>query len=140
MREDSQVQASSLTVRARRRGSTAVLSLRGDLDLGNAEHFLRIARAALAERPRRVIVDMSGVEFLGIAGYHALIRLVGEYEAGGCGLELRAPSPAVRRVLEILPSAGRERLGGRERLSRRERRGGQVRLNRRRPRRWWRKP
>lgn len=128
MREDSQVQAPSLTIRARRRGLTAVLELRGELDLSTADHFVRIARTALAARPRRVIVDMSEVEFLGIAGYHALIRLVAEYEAGGCGLELRAPSPAVRRVMEILPSPDQERLTRHLRLT-----------DRTRPR-WWRRP
>jgi anti-sigma B factor antagonist len=128
MREDSQVQAPPLTVRVRRRGMSALLELHGELDLSTAEDFLRFARTALAARPRRVIVDMSEVEFLGIAGYHALIRLVAEYEAAGCGLELRAPSPAVRRVLEILPSPDRVRLNG------------QVRLTGRTPRRWWRRP
>ena len=99
-----------------------MLELRGELDLSTAEHFLGLARATLAAQPRRVVLDMSQVEFLGIAGYHALLRLVGEYQAGGCGLELRAPSPAVLRVLEILPLAGQTRLSGRRR------------------RRWWRRP
>jgi anti-anti-sigma factor len=99
--DESTVQ--SLRIRAWRQGSTPVLVLRGEVDVATAESFAQAVRAALASRPARLIVDMSAVEFFGIAGYHAVAEIAGEVEASDCGFELRAPSPAVRRVFDILP-------------------------------------
>lgn len=113
MVEDITVQP--LVIRVRRHGSVPVLMLRGELDLDAAEYFLCVARTALAADPGRVVLDMAAVEFLGLAGYHAFAQLVGEYEACGCGLELRDPSPAVSRVFEILPWPGHARLTERAR-------------------------
>lgn len=98
-----------LRIRSRRQGSTPVLLLRGDVDLATAEHLAQAVRAALATRPARLIIDMSAVDFFGIAGYHAVAEIAGEVEAFGCGFELRAPSPAVRRVFDILPLPGNPR-------------------------------
>lgn len=95
-----------LTIRAHRRGSTPVLVLRGEVDLATAETFAQAVRRALAARPARLIVDMSAVDFFGIAGYHAVAAIAGEVEAFDCGFELRAPSAAVRRVFDILPLPG----------------------------------
>ena len=92
-----------LTIRSRRRGSTPVLVLRGEIDLATAGSFASAVRAALVSRPARLIVDMSAVDFFGIAGYHAVAEMVGEVEAFDCGFELRAPSAAVRRVFDIIP-------------------------------------
>jgi anti-anti-sigma factor len=104
-----------LTIRVRRRGAVPVLVLHGELDLGSAEYFVWTARTALAANPRRVVVDMAGVEFLGIAGYRAFALVAGEYEAGACALDLRAPSPAARRVFELLPWPAHARLTERAR-------------------------
>lgn len=96
-----------LSISSRRRGSTPVLVLRGEVDLATAESFSLAVRAALASRPARLIVDMSAVDFFGIAGYHAVTEIAGEAEAFDCGFELRAPSAAVRRVFDIMsPPAG----------------------------------
>lgn len=92
-----------LSIRSRRQGSTPVLVLRGEVDLATADSFASAVRAALASRPARLIVDMSAVDFFGIAGYHAVAEIVGEVESFDCGFELRAPSPAVRRVFDIMP-------------------------------------
>ena len=109
-----------LRIRSRRQGSTPVLVLRGEVDLATAETFAHAVRAALASRPARLIVDMSAVDFFGIAGYHAVAEIAVEVEAFDCGFELRAPSAAVRRVFDILPLPGASRspMGPRIRTSR----------------------
>jgi anti-anti-sigma factor len=99
--DDTSVQ--TLRIRSRRRGSTPVLMLHGEVDLATADSLAQAVRAALVSRPARLIVDMSAVDFFGIAGYHAVAEIAGEVEASECGFELRAPSPAVRRVFDILP-------------------------------------
>ena len=53
--------------------------------------------ALMVGRPERVVFEMSGLRFIDSAGISVLVRLAGELEA----VQIRDPSPIVRRVIEI---------------------------------------
>ena len=55
----------------------------------------------LAE-PARILIDLEAVEFIDAAGIGALTTAVESAQADHEELRLRRPSPAVRRVLDIL--------------------------------------
>ncbi len=82
-------------------GHCPEVRVRGEIDLSNADG-LRDQLSALAGRGTDVAVDLSGVEFLGVAGLDALCdaaRLIAEH---GCRLLVRSPPDVTRRVIEVL--------------------------------------
>ena len=82
-------------------GSTAVVSLSGELDLASAPDLHACLEAILERGVRSVVIDLDGVAFCDSTGISALVRGVNRARAGGRRLVLRRPRPGVRRVLEI---------------------------------------
>jgi anti-sigma B factor antagonist len=82
-------------------GSHVVVALHGELDLVDAQ-AVADTLVALAARGPRIIVDLSGLEFIDASGIAALSR--GRRCARGAGGELllAAPRQWVQRVLAIL--------------------------------------
>lgn len=52
----------------------AVLSVRGDIDLGSASAFKSAIAEALAKNPAALVIDLLGVEFLGSIGVSILLQ------------------------------------------------------------------
>ena len=79
--------------------SVSVLRPRGELDIA-AVTCLRPTWLALvdASRPEVVVVDLSEVTFMDVAGWRAVCSLA----PAGRVPALRRPSPAVRRLLALL--------------------------------------
>jgi len=86
--------------RGRREGE-ALLSVAGEIDLATAEAFRDQLRRLIAEAHSPALVDLSGVTFMDSSGVDALASA--RRRAGDAGVELIlvAPSPPVRRVLEL---------------------------------------
>ena len=82
-------------------GGPVVVALRGELDFVNSAG-VRAALGAVAAREPRVIVDLSGLEFIDASGVAALSRGRGLARGAGGELLLAAPQRSVRRVLSIL--------------------------------------
>jgi anti-sigma B factor antagonist len=82
-------------------GGEAVLLVRGEIDLASAPVLGAAVVDALAERPAVVVVDLAGVRFMDSTGLRALLDARLGAGAAGVALRLRAPSPAVARVLEL---------------------------------------
>jgi anti-sigma B factor antagonist len=82
-------------------GSPVVVALHGELDLVDAR-ALADALEVVAAREPRIVVDLSGLEFIDANGIAALSR--GRRRARGAGgdLLLAAPQQQVQRVLAIL--------------------------------------
>lgn len=78
-----------------------VVYVSGEVDMSNAEFLAASLRPVLAAEPLRIVIDLSDVSFLAAAGLHVLLHLRREAEQQASGLVLRAPSPAVRRVIDI---------------------------------------
>ena len=94
--------------------STVVLD--GEIDIATAPAIRRILLAAISGGNVHLAVDMSGVTFIGAAGIGVLVAAANRARQAGGGLSLLAPSPQVRRLLDVfhldavLPIA--ERLAG----------------------------
>ncbi|MGQ0837255.1 anti-sigma factor antagonist [Actinokineospora sp.] len=98
---DPSVLSSSPAARLRVRldtGVACVVELSGEIDAATAPDLVtRLLRLP----PRDVIVDLSGVSFLGVAGLTMLLRLRGHLIAGGGTLRLAAPTHQVRRLITL---------------------------------------
>src|SRR4051812_11103474 len=86
---------------SRRAERTFVVRLNGDLDLGSASGLALRLEGLPGNGPRQVVVDLSGVAFIDSSGINVLVSLARALAPAGGRLTLAAPSPHVRRVLEI---------------------------------------
>ncbi|WP_198035314.1 STAS domain-containing protein [Streptacidiphilus rugosus] len=75
----------------------------GDLDIESAPVISRALRDAVGQvqRPGELFVDLGSVSYFGAAGVTTLLRLREAAVAARVPLVLVAPSPMVRRVLEM---------------------------------------
>ncbi len=78
-----------------------VLVLRGELDLTSASLFERELLEAEQSNPRRVIIDLSGLEFMDSTGLRALLIARERAQENGHELALRRGPRQVQRVLEL---------------------------------------
>jgi anti-sigma B factor antagonist len=83
-------------------GGYAVVALRGELDLMDAADVADALEAFAAREPR-IIVDLSGLEFIDVSGVAALSRVRRHARDAGGDVLLAAPQQRmVRRVLSII--------------------------------------
>ena len=75
------------------------LALSGELDLASAGDFREFALQAV-DRSRRVVLDISDLEFLDSSGVKAILRV--SEEACPHGLILFHPGDNIQRLLDIL--------------------------------------
>jgi anti-sigma B factor antagonist len=73
------------------------LALAGELDSSNVQQLEAAVATIVDQAPERVVLDLSGLRFMDSAGISVLVRLAGEVQT----VEIRDPSPIVRRVIEI---------------------------------------
>lgn len=82
--------------------NTAVLVLRGSLDIDTAP-ALKANLSRLVERPApRVVVDVSGLDFCDSMGVGVLVTAHGRAVERGGWVRLAAPSGFLRRLFETL--------------------------------------
>jgi anti-sigma B factor antagonist len=74
-----------------------VVTVSGELDISNAGSLEATVASITAGRPERLIFDLSGLRFMDSAGIAVLIGASGKADA----VQLRDPSPIVRRVVEL---------------------------------------
>jgi len=95
---------------------SAAVVLDGEIDISTCPAVRRLLMAAVSGGKVHLAVDMSGVTFIDAGGIGVLVAAANRARQAGGGLSLLAPSPQVRRLLDvfrldaILPMA--ERLGG----------------------------
>jgi anti-sigma B factor antagonist len=80
---------------------TVILALRGELDLTSAPQFEQEVLAAAARNPRRMVIDLSGLEFMDSTGLRALLIARERAQENGHELALRRGPRQVQRVLEL---------------------------------------
>lgn len=90
-----------LTIDTTTDGDEVVLALRGELDLTSAPVFERELVAAESSNPRRVVIDLSGLEFMDSTGLRALLIARERAQENGHELALRRGPRQVQRVLEL---------------------------------------
>lgn len=94
----------NLHVKAERRDQVCVLAVGGELDTGTAAEFTKLVQGATATmlpRPRRVVMDLSGLRFIDCAGTRALATIV-RSAPPRCPVVIRSTRPAVRRMLDLM--------------------------------------
>jgi anti-anti-sigma factor len=95
-----------------RRRDDQVLVLSGEVDFSSAEILSRALRSLCrSEAASAVVVDLSELSFVDMAGCRALVSGTDELRSGGGGVTLTGVSSHLRRVLTLL---GVDRLPGLE--------------------------
>lgn len=73
------------------------VTVSGDLDMSNADALKATVASVTANHPQQLILDFSGLRFMDSAGIAVLVDAAKKVPH----VQLRDPSPAVRRVVEI---------------------------------------
>lgn len=89
-----------------RAGDDVVLHLRGEADIAEADRLTAQLSALTAGTSRRLVVDLSRLEFLDLAALRTLLVAERELSARGATLVLRSPTPRVRRLLDLMEVSG----------------------------------
>ncbi len=84
--------------------SATVITAQGEIDAANANQLTEYVEG-FARQSGRVILDLSGLDFIGTAGFSALHRINVVCSAMGAQWVL-VPGPAVRRLLRICDPDG----------------------------------
>jgi anti-anti-sigma factor len=90
-----------LEVRSVREGDVHTIALTGEMDLSNAGEVERELLHAESTDARSIVLDLSGLQFIGSAGIQLLIAADARSRADSCRLTLTRPPAAVARVLRI---------------------------------------
>jgi anti-sigma B factor antagonist len=99
--DDSFAEPGGLVVRAAREGNAFHVTLYGELDIASARVLRRRLGLARSSRVSRVVVDLSGLQFLDSAGLHALAEVREELERDGQELALLRGPRAVQQVFRL---------------------------------------
>jgi len=97
------VSAVELNVSSRSQGDHTFVITTGEIDLYTAPR-LHSELAAVIDKSApasHVVVDMSGVEFCDSTGMNVLLSCLRQARERGGELELAAPRPAVRKILQV---------------------------------------
>jgi anti-sigma B factor antagonist len=83
-------------------GTVEVLRARGRLVLGPpSREFEERTKDLVASGARRIVLDLSGIDYIDSAGLGTLIGCVGAAREAGAGLRLAAVTDRVRQILRI---------------------------------------
>ena len=88
-------------------GDSVRVSLRGELDLSTAESAEQAVRTAENGRPRRLVLDLSGLTFMDSTGLRLILQADRRWRSNGRGLRLVPGPPAIQRVFTITGTENR---------------------------------
>ena len=83
------------------KGTCAVVTVDGEIDLDNASDLSEVALAAMQEIGPSVVLDLSGVTFMDSTGLKVLLAVHKRAELAGGRLVLAGPTRSVNRVVGI---------------------------------------
>jgi len=99
----------SIMVGQERDGSVSVLRLEGDIDASTHKSLEEKASEAIVGGAEHILLDLSGVKYMGSAGFrslHAISNMLESGSSAGLGksrhLKLLNPSEEVARVIKTL--------------------------------------
>lgn len=83
------------------REDVALVTVRGYLDVDTATDFQHHLANQLHHGRRHFLLDLSQVPFMDSSGMNIILRLYQEARGPGGTVQIIAPTPAVRRVLDL---------------------------------------
>lgn len=98
----SNVRLVELKVTSQPLGEYVVMSVHGEIDLYTVPRLQReLANVLASGEAVRLVVDLSGVDFCDSTGVNVLLAAHRQSREQGGDLELAAPRPAVRKILQV---------------------------------------
>lgn len=92
---------SPLTVKITRKGQICTLAVSGELDIATTHVLARRAAEALRLPTERLIIDLSGLQFIDVCGARGLAAVT-RAAPSGCPVLVRGARGPVRRILDLL--------------------------------------
>lgn len=99
---DEDVGATVLITTGADEDGSPIVILGGELDSSNIDQLTEAVASILALRPKRLIFDLSELRFMDSAGISVLVGIAAQIEA----LQIRDPTPIVRRLIEVTGLSG----------------------------------
>ncbi|MBL8744949.1 MAG: STAS domain-containing protein [Phycisphaerae bacterium] len=93
---------SVLKVEATEQPGGTVVRIAGRAGAPEAEHLEEQLARIASLRPRRLVLDLAGLEFLSSMGVSALLRLHREAKNNGTDLRFASATPVVRELLRAV--------------------------------------
>ncbi len=93
-----------LVIQGKRDRDGFLLVLHGELDIATSPVLERRLQLAQASGAEKLVLDMSGLQFLDSAGLHTLVAVQDQVRASGRSLTLLRGPRAVQRVFELTHS------------------------------------
>ncbi|MEU6713839.1 STAS domain-containing protein [Nonomuraea purpurea] len=90
-----------LKVSTRSHAGCALVAITGEIDLYTAPQLQSEFTRLLQDGPSRVVIDMSAVDFCDSTGMNVLLSALKRMKEQGGALEVAAPRPAVRKILQV---------------------------------------
>jgi anti-sigma B factor antagonist len=90
----------SVSVENHQPGSPVVVRLIGEADV-TTHALAEVLAVETAKKPRLLLVDLSGLEFIDSAALHEFVRAHRKLRADGCHLALVGPTGAVARIIQL---------------------------------------
>jgi anti-anti-sigma factor len=101
------VEHGPLTIRSSRQQDEHVVALCGELDLGCAEAVQDEMRRVEQTDARRIIVDLSALEFMDSTGLRAMLEIDARSRANGDRVVFLRGGPTIQRLFEITDTEDR---------------------------------
>jgi anti-sigma B factor antagonist len=80
---------------------SAVLALSGEVDVSNTAQVREAGVKLLTDGATRLVVDLSGAEYMDSAGLGTLVGLLKRVKEAGGAMAIAGPLPRVSRLFEI---------------------------------------
>jgi anti-sigma B factor antagonist len=90
-----------IKVRTEKRGKTTIVWPEGDIDLGRSPMLRESLRKASADRPGRLVIDLSLVEYMDSSGVATLVEALQLSRKNSTSLVLCGMKDKVRSIFEI---------------------------------------
>ncbi|HEX7096197.1 MAG TPA: STAS domain-containing protein [Acidimicrobiales bacterium] len=92
----------ALSIEQDREGDAVVMRVRGELDRLTSDSLDLAVRELAAQGSPVLVLDVRELEFIDSAGLRSLSRAHNLLQSGGRAFVLRAPSPTILRLLEVV--------------------------------------
>jgi anti-sigma B factor antagonist len=96
------VSSAYLIIVTEHHGRRSVLSLRGELDVGNKDLLADAIGSALERGARMLVVDLSALDFMDCSGLSVLVETRKQLADGRGQLVITGSQPIVRRLFHLM--------------------------------------